>query len=192
MRRLRRISILLLCAAALGAQTPQQAGIPPVWDVRAMLQEVAAHAERLLPVLAQINAKEWVERGASETYADQLQSCQVQCKAVAELARDLGGQPEKLSAGLDLYFRLHALDMMLVSMQEGIRKYQNPAIADMLAAVAAEKSGQRQGFERFLIELAAQREQQIVLMDNEAQRCRGVLSRQAPVIPPSSKTGRKK
>jgi hypothetical protein len=157
-----------------------------------MLQEVAAHAERLLPVLAQINAKEWVERGASETYADQLQSCQVQCKAVAELARDLGRQPEKLSAGLDLYFRLHALDMMLVSMQEGIRKYQNPAIADMLAAVAAEKSGQRQGFERFLIELAAQREQQIVLMDNEAQRCRGVLSRQAPVIPPSSKTGRKK
>jgi hypothetical protein len=116
----------------------------------------------------------------------------VQCKAVAELARDLGRQPEKLSAGLDLYFRLHALDMMLVSMQEGIRKYQNPAIADMLAAVAAEKSGQRQGFERFLIELAAQREQQIVLMDNEAQRCRGVLSRQAPVIPPSSKTGRKK
>lgn len=178
--------MLCACAAVLYGQAAQPAGIAPVWDVRKMLQEVAAHAERLLPVLNQIDAKEWMARGASETYADQLESCKVQCKAVAEIAQDLGRQPERLSGSLDLYFRLHALDLMLVSVQEGIRRYHNPAVADMLAAVAAEKSADRRGFEQFLIDLAAQREQQIVLMDNEAQRCRGNLSRQTPAAPANS------
>jgi hypothetical protein len=185
--------------AASAAKSPQ--GIAPVWDVKATLVEVASHAERLLPVLDQIDSKEWLARGASETYIEQLQSCKVQCKAIADTAKDLARQPERLSAALELYFRLHTLDTMLTSLQEGIRRYLNPAVADMLAAVAAEKSDKRQGFERFLVELAATREQQLLVMDAEAQRCRGNLSRQTPNIPqpcvtrtPATKksTGRKK
>lgn len=186
--RLPSLLLCALCAPALFAQQAQApVGMAPVWDVKATLLEVSAHAERLLPVLDQIDAKEWMARGASETYSEQLQSCKEQCKAIAETSRELAKQPEKLAAALELYFRLHALDNMLVSLQEGIRRYQNPAVADMLAAVAAEKSDKRQGFERFLVELAATREQQLVVMDAEAQRCRGNLSRQMPVIPTSSR-----
>ena len=162
----------------------------PDWDIRVILNELGAHADRLQPVFRQIDAKAWVAKGASETYATQLESCQAQAKALADGARQLARKPDVLSAALELYFRMQALDNMIGSLQDGIRKYQNPAVAEMLAGVAAEGGPNRERFLRFIIDLAAEREQQLSVMDGEAQRCRGMLARQPVEVPKTS--GKKK
>jgi hypothetical protein len=63
-----------------------------------------------------------------------------------------------------------------------MRKYQAPADAAALAALSAENGANRSRLERYLVSLAADREQQLLVMDSEAQRCRAALV--APNQPP--------
>jgi hypothetical protein len=185
-----RVSFCLWWPAFLCAQAPgpQANGLQPDWDMGAILQEIGAHATRLLPALDQVNAKSWVEKGASETYVAQLQSSKEQARALADGAKTLARNPEKLSACLELYFRIQGLDQMIGSLLEGIRRYQDAATADRLASLAAENGANRGRFQLYIVNLAAQREQECAVMDREAQRCRGVLAAQ----PPRPATGRKK
>jgi hypothetical protein len=182
---------IFVCAAALFAQAqpPQQtAGLEPAWDMAPILLAIGDHSTRLLPVLAAVDVKAWVEKGASETYADQLQSSKDQAKALADGARAMARNPEKLSAALELFFRIEGLETMLASLEDGLRKYQGQQAAQQLASVAAEGGANRERLRRYIVNLAAQREQQFEVMDREAQRCRGILAQPAP--PKTS--GRKK
>ncbi len=69
MRFLLRVSAWLWWPVLLGAQAPapHSAGLQPDWDMGVILQEISAHATRLLPALDQVDARAWVEKGASET-----------------------------------------------------------------------------------------------------------------------------
>jgi hypothetical protein len=185
MYRALRGLILWACAAALyGQARPAQqlrpAGLEPDWDIGVVLQEMSAHAARLLPVLDRVDVKAWIEKGASDTYGAQLQSSKDQARAFADGAKDLARDPEKLSASLELLFRIQGLETMLGSLEEGIRKYQGPALAATLASLAAENGANRDRFQRYIVNLAAEREQQFQVMDREAQRCRGILTVQPP------------
>jgi hypothetical protein len=186
MRSVLRVLLFSACTSALLAQTAAPGGMSPEWDIRVILQEMAAHAGRLLPVFDKIDVKSW--GGASETYAEQLQSAKDQTRAIAAEARELARRPDKLSAALQLHFRLNGLDNIVHSLGEGIRKYQNPAVAGMLMSLSAENGANRDRFQRYVVDLAAEREEQFIVMDKEAQRCRGFLAGQ-PVAKP---TGRKK
>jgi hypothetical protein len=190
-RALRGLSVFA-CAAALFAQAPASqpatAGLEPDWDIAPVLQEMGDHAARLLPVLDRIDVKAWIAKGASETYADQLQSSKDQSKALAGGARALSHNPEKLSTSLELFFRIEGLETMLASLEDGIRKYQDPQLARQLAAVNAENGANRERFRGYIINLAAQRENQFEVMDREAQSCRNNLS---PTVSPKN-LGRKK
>jgi hypothetical protein len=189
---LRRFT-LIACAVALCAQTPpphtpqpQSAGLETDWDIAAALQEIGVHAGRLLPALNRIDARSWVDQGASETYAEQLQSAKDQTQALADGARALAKNPERLSADLELYFRMQSIDNMLISVEEGMRKYQSPASAQALASLQAEAGANRDRLQRYIVNLAAEREKELRVMDEEAQRCRAALTA------PASKTGKKK
>jgi hypothetical protein len=149
---------------------------------------MADHAARLVPVLNQIDVKSWISKGAPETYAEQLQSSKDQAKALADDSRALSRNPEKLSASLVVLFRIEGLDTMLASLEEATRRYQNPQLADRLAAVSAENGANRERFRRYIVSLAAEREHQFEVMDREAQRCRANLT---PAVPPNN-SGRKK
>ena len=153
-----------------------------------MLQEVGNNAASLLPALDQVDAQAWIAKGASETYLAQLDSSKQQALALADGARALARSPEKLSASLELYFRLAALETMFGSLQEGMRKYQGAEAAQSLATLYAQGGANRERFRRYIVNLAAEREHQFEVMDREAQRCRGTLM--APT--PSNTPGRKK
>jgi hypothetical protein len=175
----------LLCvsfAAVLQAQAPAspQSGLVPDWDIRVILEEMSAHAARLQPLLAKIDTKAWIAKGASETYAAQLQSSKDQARAIAGDAKTLAQNPEKLSASLELFFRIAGLEDMLGSLENGIRRYQDPALADSLTALAAENGTNRNRFQTYIVNLATQREQECAVMDKEAQRCRAALATQPP------------
>ena len=155
---------------------------------------MSAHAGRLLPVLAQVNAQAWAAKGASETYVAQLKSSREQAQALADGAKALAQNPEKLSACLELYFRLTGLEDMLNSLSDGVRKYQDPALAQTLVSLSAENGANRNRFQVYIVNLADQREQECAIMDREAQRCRASIATQptgAPKSPAGGAAGRK-
>jgi hypothetical protein len=175
--------------ALLCAQSQVSIGLPPDWDAGVIIGEMGNHASRLLPTLNKIDAKAWVAQGASETYATQLQSAKDQAAAIAAAAKTLSGNPEKLSACLEFFFRIQGLEQIIGSLDGAVRKYQGPELADALAAQSAENGTNRNRFQTYIVTLAAQREQECAVMDKEAQRCRSIVATQPP---PASSTGRKK
>src|SRR5437899_8470831 len=131
-------------------------------------------------MLEKMDPNVWVEKGASETYVAQLQSARDQAGALGSEARELAAKPERLSVALQLLFRIQGLETMLGSLGEAIRKYQSPADAQTLAALTAQNGANRERLQRYVVNLAAEREQELQVMDREAQRCRGILTQVPP------------
>ncbi len=188
--------LILGCVAVTCAQTPAtpkpRAGLEADWDIAAVLQEIGVHANRLTTFLDKIDAKAWVAKGASETYDEQLQSSKDQARALTAGAVALAANPEKLSASLEVYFRIHALETMLASIEEAIRRYQSPANAQALTILAAQNDGNRDRLQRYIVNLASEREQDLLVMDREAQRCRGILTQVPPKTQGPPRPTRKK
>jgi hypothetical protein len=174
-----RLILISLFAVAVFAQT-NSAGLEPTWDMAVVIDQMGKDIARVIPVLGQVNAAAWLEKGASDTYVQQLQSCKDQARAISSEAAALARNPEKLSAGLQLFFRFQGLETMLSSIEDAARKYQNPQIAQTLAATFADSGANRERFRNYLVNLAADRERQFEIMDQEAQRCRGVLMTAPP------------
>ena len=193
-------ALVFFCAAALYGQTQQgaagapapqpsasqpPAGLETDWEMAPVLEEMSAHAGRLLPELDRVDVRSWVNKGASETYLEQLESSKQQAKALADGAKALAHNPEKLSAGLVVLFRVEALEAMLGSLAEGLRRYQGADEAQRLVSLSAENGANRDRFQHYLVDLAADQEQRSRVMDKEAQRCRGLLA--APMPPRAGK-----
>lgn len=167
---------------AARAQTPPAAeqGVTAEWDVKALLDSLSKQAERLKPILDQLNPQEWVAKGAPQGYVTQLKSAKDELGYLVGSAQHLTKQPERLTLALETYFRMQALDSTLNSLAEGVRKYRNPAVADLMKGLMTENSNNREKLRLYIVDLANTQEQQFKVVDEEAQRCRGMLGRQAP------------
>jgi hypothetical protein len=171
----------VLCVLAPAWRTPacaQPGGIEPEWEVRKHLTALVEHTKKLDPLLDQIKPQDWVSQGAPEAYVTQLKSTRAQLQSLRYSTEALIREPSKLTAALDALFRIESLDIMLRSLAGGLRKYQNAAVADLLQGALADGAGSRETLRRYILDLAAEREQAFKVIDEEAQRCRSVLSRQ--------------
>ena len=90
-------------------------------------------------------------------------------------------QPERLPIALETYFRMESMESNLRSLADGIRKYYDPRIADQVQSIIVQNSNNREKLKQYLTELSSTKEQEFKVADSEAQRCRGVISREAPV-----------
>ncbi len=177
---------IAICTALLlsaGLVRAQQAGMENAWDVHKTLAAIALLADRLAPVVDQIHPENW--NGAPDGYIAQAQTCRNQLKALAAESRKLDQNPEKLIDALQLLFRIRAAENVLASFSEGLRKYSNPPLADMLNAAVAEDAGNKDRLQQYILELAVAKEQDFRVADEEAQRCRQTLSRKPPQNAPS-------
>jgi len=171
-------SVLFFVAAVLCASA-QQPTMQNEWDIHKTLDAIALHADRLAPFIDQIHPENWIAAGAPEAYVSQAKTCHSELLAIAASARDLSRNPEKLTGALQLLFRIRTLETMLGSLGEGLRKYQNPPMAEMLHGAVAEDAGNRDRLQQYSLELAIAKEQEFHVADEEAQRCRQSLSRGA-------------
>lgn len=182
--------LLLVCATALRGQDgppPQPtSNLENPWEIKPVLEEIAMHAARLEAALDRLNAASWVEKGASDTYTAQLESSKLQARAVGTEAYGLEVNPEKLSAALQVLFRIQGLETMVSSLEDAVRRYQSPADAQGLMRLMAEDGANRNRLQQYVVSLAAAREQDLVVMDREAQRCRALVT-QPPPPPPRRK-----
>jgi hypothetical protein len=69
---------------------------------------------------------------------------------------------------------------MLRSISEGTRRYQNAALADLLDSAVASNSGAEANLKSYMRELAVQREAEMEIAHEEAQRCRSDLFKGRP------------
>lgn len=182
--------VLIVAAAVCGlAQTPAPQGITPQWDVRQQMKELADAARRTGPVLANVQAEQWVEKGAPAAYIRQTESLRNEVAALIASSEKLANDPERLSVALETYFRMGSLERLGGSLGEGIRKYQSGALADRLVEALALNSANREILRQHLADLANAAEQQFVVLNEEAQRCREQISRETE--PPARRPGRR-
>ena len=153
-------------------------GVASEWDIRKLLDALTQQAEHLKPIIDQVQPEEWQAKGASATYVAQWNSLQAQLKYLLASTDAFSRQPERLPLGLDAYFRMQSVETALDSLTEGVRNYQNPALASLMQSVAAENGTNRDRLRQYLQDLASQKEQEFEVADREAQRCRAALLQQ--------------
>lgn len=178
------LAALLFFVGSAFAQTPA-----PMTDedVAAVFNRISQRAARLEPMLEQLRPNDWVAKGAPDTYVTQWNSLRQQYTAIETDLTNLAQHMDSLTDSMKALFRIQAANRALDSLMGGVRRYQNPALADLLESVAAESTNDIERFEQHLVEMADAKEQQYTLVDREAQRCRSTLSRQpAPATPRKS------
>ena len=176
--------ILLLCSfSLLNAQQPA-AGVSPEWDVKKDMTALAAQIRQLQPMVDKIKPETWIAKGAPSTYVKQMASLQTGMQYLLGSSEALARQPERLTAALDAYFRMQYVEVLINSLREGLRKYQSPDLAEILNGLVTESSNNKEKLRTHIVDLAALREQELAVIDQEAQRCRGMLSRM-PLDPPA-------
>lgn len=163
---------LLLAPLTLLAQGPT---VSAVWDTSRNVAALSAQAARLKPLLDQMTPQEWVAKGAPDTYLTQWRNAQAEIGYLAEAAKAFEREPERLTAALDTYFRLQAVEWRLESLIEAVRRYQNPAVGDLILGELRQNSPHRDGLRQYIMDLAEQKEQEFSVIDQEAQRCRAEL-----------------
>jgi hypothetical protein len=191
MKSLRWIAVLTLVpwlpSTQAQAPAPPQpsAGVAAPWDVTQSVAALASQTSRLKPLLDQVNPRDWLNKGAPAAYVSQWESAQKELSDVQRVAQSLEKQPDRLTVALDTYFRIQSLETRLSSLVDGIRRYQNPAVGDLLMGVLGESAANRDKLRDYISDLANQKEQEFAVVDKEAQRCRTNLNRQpaAPARP---------
>lgn len=153
-------------------------GLSEPWDVSRATKDLAAQAERLKPLLDQLRPEDWQAKGAPATYITQLHDAQDELGYVTRAAANLSRQPEMLTVALETYFRLQSLESQVNSLVDGVRRYQNPAVGDLIVSVIGANSANRDQLRQYITDLAQTRDQEFRIADSEAQRCRGQLMRQ--------------
>jgi hypothetical protein len=135
-------------------------------------------ADRLTPLLNQLTPEQWVARGAPAVYTSQRRAAQDELGYMMAAAKAMQKQPEKLTLALDTLFRMQAVQSQVTSLVDGVRRYQNPAVGDLLLSVLGANSANRDQLRQYVTDLAETKEQEFQVVDQEAQRCRGTLMRQ--------------
>lgn len=146
------------------------------WDNSPHAAELAVQAGRLKPLLDQLKPEEWLAKGAPQAYVSQLNGALQELAGLTYAAGLLDKQPQKLTAALDTYFRLQSLEWRFESLIDAVRKYQNPAVADLMLSVLRANSANRDALRAFITELAARKEQEFTVVNQDAQACRAQLT----------------
>ncbi len=163
------------------SQAPPE-GMQTAWDIRQMLTALNTQNQKLKPLMDGMHPQEWLANGAPPTYASQYLDTRSRLEDVTRSIKNLSQKTESLAAALDTYFRMEALETGERSLVECIQKYGERKTAEQLSALMAEDFTTRQKFREYLRDLSTEREQEFKIADEEAQRCRGMISKEPPPV----------
>ena len=184
----KHLAILMATAGGLWAQTatvppqrqtPKVAGLETPWDAQQIVAQVARNDDKLRPILSKLNPQGWYDaQGAPSTYITQWQMAQQQLRDVDVTTQALQQKVDSLPVALDVYFRMEALEITTRSLNEGAQRYGDRVSADELAQFVAQNFTTRERFRDYIRNLAQNTEANFKIADEEAQRCRAMISQQ--------------
>jgi hypothetical protein len=155
----------------------QDSSVLTEYDAAQLFNTVADQTQKLAPMIEQINTAEWIAKGAAPTYGQLRDGALAQNKAIVQGMRELVQHPAKLSECMTQLFRIQSMEMELISLDPGLRKYQNAALADLISSILAEGHRNRDRFRQYVVDLTSHKEEQFEVADKEAQRCRESISK---------------
>jgi hypothetical protein len=173
---------VLICAGAFAGQPAARAGVAAAWDARAMLKGLVEQTQRFKTVVDQLNAGDWVAKGASETYARHKQVVEQQVSYLNSVSNQLYQNPERLPLALDVLFRLQSIETFTASLSEGAMRYQSQDLAANLQMLLDQNAGLRSRLREYVMDLSATKETEYAVAEKEAQRCQAILNRN-PLAP---------
>jgi len=188
---------VLIAGVGLQAQSPPtqasqpgpDTGIETPWDARKLLFELNSRNQQLKPLLESIDPQAWFDqKGAPSTYISQWHTAQDQLKYAEISVQKLSLETESIAACLDAYFRMEALESTERSLLEGVRKYGERTVAEQLDQLIAKNFNDRERFRTYMVDLSLNKEHLFKIADDEAQRCRGMISKEAPQAPKKPKS----
>jgi hypothetical protein len=190
------VSIACWFAVPSQQQGPPAVAIPAVIDpivldpaqVTAIASEISQRSEQLKPMLDQVHTADWVARDAPEAYVAQWRSLKEQNQAIEDDMTTIEQHPEAMSDIMKALFRVHRFDSDLEGLLKAVRRYQNPALADLIESVAAGDQSGLGKLQQYVLDLASEKERLLDVEDKEAQRCRSELANQPPARPAARKT----
>lgn len=163
-RVLNSIALLLLAA--------QSPGVAPDWEVKPLAEKIGPEVARLRPLFEQLQPERWTAAGAPEAYVKQWKDCLEHIGYVQNAAARLAAQPSKLTLAVETLVRLETLLDLSSSVSRAVRKYQNPAVADLLDSEIHAAGAGRNWLRQHVMELSAVREKELEGAEKEAQGCR--------------------
>jgi len=181
--------VLLVIVTAAGRAQQKPAGVAMDWDVRKQIIGIAQQVRELKLTLSSAKPDEWTKKGAPEAYARQLRATQTLIAYLITAADKVATNPDSMSAALETYFRMQDMTALASSLNEGARKYQSPELAEHLAQELAVTANNRDKLRQYILDLSTTKEQELQIMNEEAQRCRGVISKQSDP-PPATRRNR--
>ncbi len=155
--------------------TAQEGGLTAPWDIRETLASLNSQAGSLEPLLEKVNPAEWANKSAPEGYIDQWKALTAEIGYLRRTISELSAKPDRMTKTLEAFLRLRAIEDMMHSFVDGIHEYHNPAVADLLSDVMNESADNRQRLQEYLTELVTDKEVELRIADQEAQRCRAEL-----------------
>ena len=176
--KLALLPFLLLTTTVAFGQPAAPSGVTSEWDIRKLLDSLDLETQHLKPIIDQVKPETWAAKGAPSAYVAQWKAAEAELKYLLSSSEALSRQPEKLTSALDTYFRMQAMESSVSSVVEGVRKYQNPALANLMQSALGENNANRDRLRQYVQDLAAQKEQELQVADREAQRCRDTLVKQ--------------
>jgi len=187
-----RHAIFALLAAIAASAVADRIPVDPA-DAAAAATRILQRSEHLKPMLEEVHPSDWVAKGAPDAYVSQWRSLTEQNQAVATemsaIAQSANAQPGDQDSSLEpllkALFRVHRFDGDLDALLKAVRRYQNPALADLIESVAVGDQAAVEKLQEYAIDRAAEKDRRFDLVDKEAQRCRAALASQ-PVNRPGA------
>jgi len=171
-----RSLVLVLLAAMFAALLPAQddAGTMPTWEVAAIAENLEAQAGQAEQILSGIKPEEWSLAGAA-AYSAQRETLMAELGHLRNSARAMARTPERLPVVVDTFLWIDRTNSMMASMTDGVRRYQNAAVADLLESARSRYSGAGEKLKEYMQQLAVSVDAQMQIAHEEAQRCRTEL-----------------
>jgi hypothetical protein len=190
------LTVLIASVGAVAQPPPPQAtaadtdaGVETPWDAQKLLLELNTRNQQLKPLLESIDPQGWFDqKGAPSTFISQWHTAQDQLKYAESAVQRLTLETESISACLEAYFRMEALESTERSLLEGVRKYGERTVAEQLEQLIARNFNDRERFRTYMVDLSSNKEHLFKIADQEAQRCRGMISKEAPQTPKKPKS----
>jgi hypothetical protein len=174
--------IALLLSLAAPGQDPApspEAGLLPDWELKPRVVKLSEGLDRVRPLLERLQPERWTAAGAPKQYEQQYRDCLETLSHAQNAAARLAERPNRLTLAVETLVRLETFIDLTASLTQAIRKYQNPAVADLVESELAAASD-REWLRRHVLELSAVRERERETAEQEAQQCRERILRQTP------------
>ena len=168
----------LLLPLLLSQSAP--AGSPADWEMRPKIEKLGRALTPLKTMLGQIQPGSWNVEGGAEAYVRQQKSCMAELANVENVLARWSARPDRLSLMLEALVRIGSLTQQSNSLAQGMRRYSNPAMADLLDSLLNSLSGDLEWLRSQALELAQQRELELDVAQKEAQRCRTQILQPRP------------